>query len=338
MSDLELDDDARDDVLQRSILPHYFPDVAATSDPPTLCLLAGPPGAGRSRASSLLLAEHGPDLAIVNGDDLRGFHPRYADLVSTPTPEAREGLARATAGWVRGCIRYARGNRRSLALEGTFQDPSVAVGTAERFRAEGFETRVVVVASRRAESLLSVTSLYLRNVQAGVRPRFTSREVHDRGFEATRTLVGAVEDAASVDRLTVLGRDGSTVFDARRADGADAFRGAGGALAATQSARMGRFDATQLLSELHHVTEFAAARRDLPRGVTESLVDLHELALREVIPELHVPAEGKFATAIEQKTVASLVALRRSVQPERPVDAAAPVLVPAGPERGGVSR
>ena len=334
----ELDAHTRDEILERGILPLYFSGVAATGDAPTLVLLGGPPGAGRSRASSLLLAEHGPDLAIVNGDDLRAFHPRLVGAAMLPAQEDREGLARATAGWVRGCIRYARENRRSLVLEGAFQDPSVAVGTVERFAAAGYKTRVVVMASRRAESLLSVTSLYLRNVHAGTSARFTTREAHDRGFAAVRTLVTAVENAASVDILTVLARDGVAVFNAHRADSTDAFRGASTALAAAQSARMSRFDATQWLSELHHVTDFAASRPDLPREVTESLVDLHETALRDVIPELYVPADGRFATAIEQKTVASLVALRRWAQRDHSMDADAPELLPGGPERGGVSR
>jgi hypothetical protein len=73
--------------------------------------------------------------------------------------------------------------------------------------------------------------------------------------------------------------------------------------------------------------------------VTELLVDLHETSLREVIPELHVPAGGPFATAMEQKTVAALVALRKNLAPAvGAVDIAAPVVVPGGPERGGVSR
>lgn len=336
MSEWELADEFRDEISRRSILPLFFPDAPPLDASPTLTLVAGQPGAGRSRPSSLLLAEHGPDLAVVTGDDLRAFHPRFAEITVTRAPDAREALARATAGWVRDCIRYARENGRSLVLEGAFQDPSVVVGTAERFAAEGFQTRVVVVGSRRAESLLSVASLYLRDVRAGAAARFTSREAHDRGFAATRALVVALEDAASVDRLTVLGRDGRTVFDAYGGEGG--FGGASAALLAAQSTRLSRFDATQWLSELHHVTEFAASRRDLPRGVTELLVDLHETALREVIPELHVPADGKFATAIEQKTVAGLVALRRALPREQPVDAAAPVFTPTGPERGGVSR
>ena len=337
MSGWDLEDAERDEILRRSILPLYFPESTRSDESPTLVLLAGPPGAGRARATSILLADHGPDLASVSGDDLRAFHPRFVEIASAREPEARAGLARATAGWVRDCIRYARENGRSLALEGAFQDPSVAIGTAERFATEGFRTRVVVVASRRAESLLSVTSAYLRDVRAAAPARFVSRETHDRGFEAMRALVAAAADAAFVDRLTVLSRGGETVFDARRAEGTDAFRGAVAALEAAQTARLSRFDATQWLSELHHVTDFAASR-DLPRGVTDVLIDLHESALREVIPELHVPDDGKFAMAIEQRTVARLVTLRRSLEREPMVDIAAPIVAPVGPDRRGISR
>ena len=337
MSAWELEDAERDEILRRSILPLYFPESARSDDPHTLVLLAGPPGAGRARATSILLADHGPDLASVSGDDLRAFHPRFVEIASAREPEARVGLARATAGWVRDCIRYARENGRSIALEGAFQDPLVAIGTAERFAAEGFQTRVVVLASRRAESLLTVTSGYLRDVREAAPARFVSRETHDRGFEATRALVAAAEDAASVHRLTVLSRAGQTVFDVRRPSG-DGLRGALAALETAQTARLSRFDATQWLSELHHVTQFAGSRRDLPRGVAELLVDLHETALREVIPELHIPRDGTFATAMEQKTVANLVVLRRSLPREQVVDAAAPVVTPVGPDRGGISR
>lgn len=333
----DLDEDARVAILQRDILPLYFP-AANSSETPTIILLGGQPGAGRSRSIGPLLVEHDGALTILNSDDLRVFHPHFAELDADGSPDAVQSLARATAAWVQGCIRYARESRRSLLLEGTFQNPSIVAGTAERFAAAGFQTRLVVVASGRAESLLSVVSRYLRDVQAGVTAHYTSREAHDRGFEGTRALVAAFEDAASVDRLTVIGRDGRSLYDVRRPEDAESFRGAAAALAAAQSAPMGRFDATQWLSELHHVTQFARSRRDLPRGVTELLADLHELSLREVIPQLAVPADGKFATAMEQKTVASLVALRRSVQPQPTVDVAAPVLIPGGPERGGVSR
>ncbi|MEV5070148.1 zeta toxin family protein [Microbacterium sp. LMI12-1-1.1] len=330
-----LDDEARERILHRDILPLYFAE--AEPDPaPTLVLVTGQPGAGRSRASSTLAREEGSGITVLAGEDLRAFHPATPSSSLSADPESAASLAQSVAGWVSACIRHARENRRSVVLEGAFANVAAAAGTAERFAAEGFATRVVAVGARRAESLLAVTSEYLRKMQAGRAPSVISRDAHDEGFAATRALVASVEDSAWVDRLTVVDRTGRVVLDA---DNPAAFAGAGAALAAAQSARMGRFDATQWLSELHHVTDFAATRRQLPAEVTELLVDLHETSLREVIPELHVPAGGPFATAMEQKTVAALVALRKNLAPRvGPVDIAAPVVVPVGPERGGVSR
>lgn len=338
MTDSNLSEDARREIFERDVAPLYFPPESA-DDEPTLVLLAAQPGAGRARAAAALVAESGGTLSPLNGDGLRAFHPDAVELMRSGSQVAVAILDRVTASWVSAGIRYAREHRRSLLLDGTFPDPAVVTATAERFAGAGFRTRVVVVGSRRAESLLTVTSRYLRDVQAGVPARFTSREAHDSGFDATRVLIRALGAAPFADRLTVLDRGGRAVFDARRVDGENSFSGARDALRTAQSTRMRRLDATQWLSELHHVTEFAASRRDLPVGVTEALVDLHETALREVIPELHVPAGGRFATMIEQRTVARLVSLRRDVQRDHAQpDVAAPVLVPRGPDRNGPTR
>ncbi|MDR7110878.1 uncharacterized protein YihD (DUF1040 family) [Microbacterium trichothecenolyticum] len=336
MSLARLEQGERDEILRRDILPLYFPDDVE-SDRPTFVLVAGQPGAGRSRAAASLAGRDQLDVAVLNADDLRAFHPAFLDPRSAGDPASVSEVGQCVAGWVSGCIRHARENRRSLALEGTFGNVTAAAGTAQRFAAEGFRTRVVVVGSRRAESLLSVLSVYLRDVQVGRRATLTSRATHDEGFAATRSMVASVEDSVWADRLTLLGRDGRVIFDATRSEDAG-FAGAGAALVAAQSERLSRFDATQWLSELHHATDFAATRRGLPDEVAELLVDLHDTSLREVIPGLRVPANGKFATAMEQKTVARLVALRQTLPSARPVDVAAPVIVPGGPGVEGPSR
>lgn len=335
MSIADLDDNAREEVLRREILPFLFPDPPG-GDSPAFVLVAGQPGAGRSRAAATLARDH-RDMAVLNGDELRAFHPTFTG--GGGTSGAAGAISQAVAGWVSGAIRYAREHGHSLAVEGTFANESAAAGTARRFADAGFQTRLVVVGVRRAASLLSVTSRYLRDVQAGAPAGFTSRDAHDDGLAATRRLTASAENSGWIDRLTILDRAGRDVFDATRSDREAAFAGASAALLNAQSARMGRLEATQWLSELHHATQFAATARGLPGGVGEMLVDLHETSLREVIPQLYVPAEGKFATAMEQKTVARLVALRQTLSaPQPPIDVAAPVVTPTGPERGGMSR
>lgn len=326
-----------DETLRREILPLIFP-VEPPSESPSLVLLVGQPGSGRSRAVSRLIRDS-PNLAVLNAEELWAFHPGFAGRgIASFDAEPHASSAEVVGGWVGACIRFARENRRSLVLDGTFANLAAAAGTAQRFSAEGFTTRVVAVGSRRAESLLSVTSGFLSGVRAGRHTVLTTRAMHDEGFQATRALVASVEASEWVDQVEILRRDGRVVFDASRSRSGGGLEGAAAALAAAQSARMSTFDLTQWLSELHHSTQFAMSRRGLPVEVTELLVDLHETALREVIPELPVPVSGKFATAIEQKTVARLVSLRQSTTGVQRLDVAAPAVAIEGQERGGVSR
>lgn len=334
MSDPGQAADWREDVLQRDILPLYFParDPAGS---PEFVLLAGQPGAGRLRATRPAgLA----GIPVVDAAELHAFHPDYARLHASRAPEAAVELTQTARGWVAACIRHARENRRSVVLDGAFLDPAVAARAAEGFAAAGFTTRVVIAGSRRAESLLTVTSTYLQDLRVRRPSVLVTVDAHDDGLAATRRLAASFEETGWVDRVTVLTRSGKVAFDVSRRADASGFVGVAGAVGAAQSERMNRWDATQWLSELHHVTDYATSLRVMPDGVSELLVELHETALREVIPELHVPTDGTFRSAIEQKTRTRLTDLRQATGVEPTVDAAAPILVPGGPEISGPSR
>jgi len=328
-----LDRDAREEILLRDILPLYFPPASA-EDSPAFVLLTGQPGTGRLRAV-------GPaglrGVAVVNAEELQAFDRTPARLRASSAAEAAQEMAQTAAKWVSGCTRYARENRRSLVVDGAYVDPVVAAAAAKSFEEAGFATRVIIVASQRAESLLTVTSAYLSALRARRADAMVTRAAHDAGLDATRQLAASLEDIAWVDRVTVANRHGGIVYDVQQPAPDSGFGGVRSALAAAQSERMSRWDATQWLSELHHVTDYATSLRVMPDGVAELLVDLHNTALREVIPQLHVPAGGKFASAIEQKTAARLAWLLRAQKLQPNVDAS-PVLVPSRPEAGGVSR
>lgn len=325
------------EIVQRDILPQVFGKESNSSDP-TFVLLSAQPGASGARTTGRLLAEHGEDMAVISGHEFRAFHPQVTELEASGSADAARILSETTAEWLRASMAFARENRRSLLLEGSFANPAAAVGLAQRFAGAGFRTRVVVVSARWAESLLSTASQYLRGVQAGRPSHFVSRDEHARGFDGTRALTAAVEDAEVVDRLTVIGRDGGPVFDVEREGWEHPFGGATAALVKAQSQRLTSLQSAQWLSELRRVTDFASTLRDVPRPLTELLIELHETALREIIRELPVPAGSKVIPTQERRSGADLVALRRTLAVERPVDAAAPSVTPTGPDRGGPSR
>lgn len=335
MTEAAISDVQRERILRQVVLPIHFSREPAGK--PEFTLVAGQPGSGRPLTVRSLARASSTPVTTLSGEDLRAFHPGFPKLRRDESASAAQELAQAAAYWARECIRFARENQYPLILEGTFANASAAAALAGRFAGAGFSTRVVVSTARRAQSLLSVTSRYLRDVRAGDPPVYVTREAHDDALDASARLVDAAETTPFVDRLTLLSRGGRVDFDATGTLPAD-FAEASALFAAAQSSRMTRLDSTQWLSELHHCTDFALSRRDLPREVTESLIDLHETSLREVIPELHVPAVGKFTTAMEQRTAERLVALRRSLPSAPRVDVTGPVISPPGPDRGGMSR
>ncbi|WP_324012670.1 zeta toxin family protein [Microbacterium sp. JZ37] len=327
MTDLELEAAETRAIFDATIVPFLFPSMDRP-EAPALTLVVGQPGAGAGRAARALLAEH-PGAAIVDGGRLRAFHPRFFELSRSRSPEALRIFAEATSVWLRDCLAYARTNRHSLLLEGSFSSARVAIATADLFQREGFETHVAVVGQSRAVSLLSEASRHLLAALDERSAPFTDRATHDAGFETTRALVTALEGDASVNRLTVVGRAGDWVFDARRAEG---FAGASRALVREQVTPMSGPQARRWLSELRASTEFALNTRRVHAPLAEVLMELHELALGEVLPRLPLPVESLARSRAEATIIARIDALRRATPAERTsVDIAEPAAATPAP-------
>lgn len=336
MSDLTPSEEARQRIFERIILPVVFPE--ARSETPTLVLLGGQAGAGNSRATARVLAQSPRDMVALRGEDLEAFHPNFLALKGSRSPDAPQILSEAAASWLRDCIRHARTTKRSLLLEGSFQTPQVALGTADLFAKHGFATRIAVVATPRAESLLSTASRYLLEARSGRASQFTSVANHDAGWAGTRALIGELENMPSVDRLTVIGRDGTPHFDVERS-APDGFTGAARRLVREQSAAMSSTTAMRWLSELRAMTDYTLSSERSPGPLFELLIELHDVALNEVLPRLELPADSRARPAAEASLARQLVELRRTVavEPSRYEDLAGPVVQPSRPD-GGISR
>lgn len=304
--------------FERDVVPLLFGDTGPEEEP-ALVLLNDTAGTGRSRATAAVTQQH-PGIAVISDRDLQ----MWATASANPGGTEREG-----ADWLQRCIGYARTHRRSILLEGSsFSTASLRAATA--FAASGFTTRVAVVGVRPAEALLADASRFSAATLAGSRTSLTDV---DRAVRGARELVQALVNNPSVDRLTVISRDGDVEFDARAGDGS--FTAASSGLEAALTRRLTSLRAAQWLSELRRVTEFAETLQG-PREFTERLIALHGLAVREIIPELDIPTGSPVAALQEQRSAAALASLRRSLAPTRPrEDLASPVIsAPSGPDRG----
>lgn len=306
--------DQIDEIYRTLIQPTLFDPSPGGESTPTIVLLGAQPGSGKSRASTRLLAEHDGMVAL-SGDDLRIFHPQYSDLVTSQPEQAGPILADATSAWVRAAIHDALDGRHSLLLEGTFGDPEITLANAAQFREAGFHVRIVAIASPRVLSVITAASRYLRDRKVGSPARFTRLSAHDRGYDGTTRVVESLATAGPADRVTIVSRNGATLFDRSLAgeDPAPSFTGASAALSEGRNpASWGARSTMELLGELKQITTYAMTSGQLTPETAELLTNAHTLALDDVVPRLSVDRESPQARFIAQAVEEQLVALRRA--------------------------
>lgn len=309
--------DEIDEIYRTLIKPTLFADSPGGEAAPTLILLGGQPGSGKSRACARLLTEHN-GMVAVSGDDLRLYHPYFRDLVTNQPEQVGPVLAEVTRSWVRAAIQDSLDERRSLLLEGSFGDPDITIATATRFRDAEFHVRIAAIASPRVLSVVTAASRYLRDRKMDSAARFTTLSAHEHGYEGTTRLIDSLNDTAPIDRVTIISRNGNLLFDQRRESDtlSDVFSDASAALAKGRSpTSWGARSTMELLGELKQITAYATASGNLTPGAAELLIEAHRLALAEVVPNLSIAADSPQATFIQQAVSEQLVALRRSVNP-----------------------
>jgi UDP-N-acetylglucosamine kinase len=317
-----------DHIYRTLIRPTVFADAPGGETTPTLILLGGQAGSGKSRASARLLTERDGMIAL-SGDDLRIFHPNYRDLLTDQPEQAGPILAEATRPWVRAVLRDCLNDRRSLLLEGSFGDPDATLTTASRFRDAGFNVRIVAIASPRVLSVVTATSRYLRDLKVGAPARFTPLSAHDHGYDGTTRLIDSLVAKSPMDRVTIVSRNGTVLQDEHR-DAHDEFlaNGARGALRdGRHPSSWGARSTMELLGELKQITDFAINSGHLTADVADLLTEAHSLALEEVVPRLSIDADSSQAKFIRQAVTEQFIALRRSRRDTRP-DQATEVVQP----------
>lgn len=300
-------------LFEERVAPVLFAGRAPEPSP-VLTIIAGQPGSAPLRATARVTAGASQPPVVLAGEELGAFHPRFTESDLEGSEGARGEVAAAAAAWTRMVLRRAREERVSLVLDGSRLSPDVAVATAGLFAAEGFSTTIAVVAVPRADSLLATASKHLLTAAQGRRSPLVTLEEHDAGFDRAAELVQMVEANPTVDRLVVVGSVGGLRFDAAR-DGAGRFGRAAAALDTARSEPVPAAAGRRWLTELRAASEFALSTGRVDAQLAAVLMELHEVALREVVPALGLPTDSIARPNLEQTLAARAVAIRDATLP-----------------------
>lgn len=248
----------------RAVAAEYFKTrqvKTAAQDMPTLLLVGGQPGAGKSAAARLGKAElnQAGGYIHVDADRMRERIPLGADK---PTSEQTQ----ADAGRLVGALReLATANKRNIIEEGTFRQPAGAERFIERMQGQGYQVEMLAVATPREESLLGIYQRFEHQHNAGTEnPRFVPEVYHDDamgGFANTLTTA-----AHSLDRIRVVDRAGQVLFDSRQQGNRQ-----GSAIEALAEGRKLTDDKLAAVTKSWSAVEHAAQQRGAPADYLEAV-------------------------------------------------------------------
>ncbi len=215
-----LPEDRHEHIFQRRVLPSLLP-VSGSGGVPIAVILGGQPGAGKTRllndASSELQAIGAT--VVINGDNLRSFHPAYARLQETDPLNAARYTDHDSGRWVEKLIAAAQERRVNLVIESTMRRPDVFIRTGGELRSAGYQIEARALAVPERLSWQGVRQRYEATLAVAGAARFSAREAHDAGAAGMLDTLGRIEQDRLADRVLITTRTGAVLYDNRLENG-----------------------------------------------------------------------------------------------------------------------
>ncbi|MFC9653999.1 MULTISPECIES: zeta toxin family protein [unclassified Streptomyces] len=208
-------------IFTELIIPTYLSDITA-QDRPVALYVMGPPGSGKSRASSALgraLRERRP--THIEGDDFKAMHPDYRRLLQEEPRTASARIRADYRAWQDQAEAYVRQRRGDMLIEIAPDSVEHFLDGARRNHQAGYRVELIVLGVRAADSRLGTATRCAEVSRLGGTPRFTSAAGHDTCFMAVPDAVRAAElGEPVVDSIAILRRDLSALYrNERTTDG-----------------------------------------------------------------------------------------------------------------------
>ena len=200
-------------IFENKIKPALFGD-ANPSEQPVAMIFGGQPGSGKNAAIDAAwhdLAARGGAVEII-GDDLRDFHPRYAQLMLCDDMTAAFYTDRDSGRWIEMAIEEAGARRVNIVIEGTMRDNNKVAATMKSLRAAGFEidARALAVNPRLSEQC--ILQRYEAQKHDRGSGRMTTSEAHQAALDGMLTTLERIERDKLVDRVTLCRRGGEVIY------------------------------------------------------------------------------------------------------------------------------
>lgn len=146
------DEDEMRLLFENKVWPSIAVNKTGDLERPTAYIVAGQPGSGKTRMSSVIIEEYNADIIQSMGDNFRGFHPHYQELLrkygqycalfSLPQAKFLSDLT----------LHRAAEGRYNLIQEGALENVQQTMRTIEYLKSRGYSVIIVLRACPRKKA------------------------------------------------------------------------------------------------------------------------------------------------------------------------------------------
>ncbi|MFD5110524.1 zeta toxin family protein [Streptomyces cinereoruber] len=232
---------------------------------PVVVVVAGQPGAGKTTFADLVqaaLARRGGAVRVCR-DLYKRAHRSYGTLLAADIRTAGAKVRPDTSRWQAGVEEYVRARRFDAVVESALADVDAFRASSAAYRRSGHRIEILVVATAEAWSQLGTLGRLLDAAAAGGDARYVGWDNLDTCTAGLPVTLAVVEAEQLADRITVVRRDGTVLYDNELAGGARRRRTAADRAVTHELRRP--WDACET-AVFHHALTRAEVRvhRDLP--------------------------------------------------------------------------
>ncbi len=200
----KLTDSDRDEIFFKYIYPNLILGLKIVNKPQAY-ILGGQPGAGKSHFIKLLLNEN-ENLAVINGDDFRGYHPKYRYFLEQNEKQASDLVQSDINYWIEKALFELAKQGYSLIIEGTIRNVTVPIKTAKLLKRYNYNVNVEVILTKPELSQIDILKRYLLQKQQIGLARFTKISAHKIVIENIFENILQLASVAEIDNLRLYRR------------------------------------------------------------------------------------------------------------------------------------
>jgi adenylylsulfate kinase-like enzyme/cytochrome c2 len=207
-------------IFDEKIVPKELKDLQPVKKP-TLFMLGGQPGAGKTNVRKAIQAsDKGKGSAVIDPDDLRTYHPQYTAFVKDNADTAASRVHEDAMAWARELRAKAMEMRLNVVFDGTLGSTGGAKSMAKEASKNGYDIEVHVIATSLEVSQQSVRGRYEQAYDAykkdpdnSVPPRNVPESIQRNTYN---NIPGTLEDLCKmgvVSRMCISNRSGDKLND-----------------------------------------------------------------------------------------------------------------------------